>query len=337
DRDGNRQHLHRQLRHHPWRRHRQLRWDDDGEQQHLPTQHRHLRQRRPQQRRPRAADAVRQQVHRRPAARRLPLTPRSLTGQPATWACDEAVPVPRGAAGALAPVRCPRLRTVLSPMRHSLRFDLGPLRRPPRGRDKRRAGGRLSLEPLEDRTLLNVSFAPPNVLPVGSRPDAVVTADLNNDGRQDVVVLNQGLFPNLTSSVSVLLGNGDGSFRPRADLAVSGVPRAVVVGDFNGDGKFDVAVASQLSDSVSVLLGNGDGPFARPLVFAASGQNFTPSSMAVGDVNGDGKLDLVINSIGGEDSIVSQLGVLLGNGDGTFRAPILQSPGTTGGGGALCP
>ena len=87
-----------------------------------------------------------------------------------------------------------------------------------------------------------------------------------------------------------------------------------------------MVAAQQLSDTVSVLLGHGNGTFARPLVFAASGQDFTPSSMAVGDVNGDGRPDLVINSIGGDDSVVSQLGVLLGNGDGTFQAPILDSP-----------
>ena len=90
-----------------------------------------------------------------------------------------------------------------------------------------------------------------------------------------------------------------------------------------------MATAKQLSDTVSVLLGHGDGTFARPLVFAASGQDFTPSSMAVGDVNGDGRPDLVINS----SSVVtiatlSQLGVLLGNGDGTFQAPILSSRST---------
>ena len=111
-------------------------------------------------------------------------------------------------------------------------------------------------------------------------------------------------------------------------------PRAVAVGDFNGDGLLDVATAQQLSNTVSVLLGHGDGTFARPLVFAASGQDFTftPSSIAVGDVNGDGRSDLVINLIGGEDSVVSQLGVLLGNGNGTFQAPILNSPQSGGDG-----
>src|SRR5262249_33021533 len=88
---------------------------------------------------------------------------------------------------------------------------------------------------------------------------------------------------------------------------------------------------------VSVLLGHGNGTFAAPLVFTASGPDFTPSSMAVGDVNGDGRADLVINSTGGLDSVIAQLGVLLGNGDGTFRAPIFESPGTTGGDGDGAP
>ena len=130
----------------------------------------------------------------------------------------------------------------------------------------------------------------------------------------------------------MLLGNGDGSFRPRVDLAVGGAPRAVAVGDFNGDGLLDVVTAQQLNDTVSVLLGHGDGTFARPLVFAASGQDFTPSSLAVGDVNGDGRPDLVIKSISFLDSDAFQVGVLLGNGDGTFQAPLLGAaqPGGSG-------
>src|SRR5262249_32934415 len=82
----------------------------------------------------------------------------------------------------------------------------------------------------------------------------------------------------------------------------------------------------QLSNTVSVLLGHGNGTFARPLVFTTGDLQFTPSSLAVGDLNGDGRADLVINSIGGEDSTVSQLSVLLGNGNGTFQAPLFNSP-----------
>jgi hypothetical protein len=174
------------------------------------------------------------------------------------------------------------------------------------------------------------SFQPNHlILPVGQTPLSVAAGDFDGNGALDLVTANSN------GTVSVLLGNGNGSFLPRVDLAVGGVPRAVAVGDFNGDGNLDVAVASQLSNTVSVLLGNGNGTLARPLVFKASGQDFTftPSSIAVGDVNGDGRSDLVINLIGGEDSTVAQLGVLLGNGDGTFQAPILQSPDTAGGDG----
>src|SRR5262249_59356018 len=123
--------------------------------------------------------------------------------------------------------------------------------------------------------------------------------------------------------LSLLPGNGDGSFQPRVDLAVGGAPRAVAVGDFNGDGRLDLVTAQQLTDTVSVLLGHGDGTFTRPLAFTASGADFTPSSMAVDDVNGDGRLDLVIKSDSFLDSDAYQIGVLLGNGKGVFQAPIL--------------
>jgi hypothetical protein len=162
------------------------------------------------------------------------------------------------------------------------------------------------------------SFQPNHrILSVGQTPFSVAVGDFDHNGALDLVTANS------SGTLSVLLGNGDGSFRPRIDLAVGGAPRAVAVGDFNGDGLLDVATAQQLTNTVSVLLGHGDGTFARPLVFAASSQNFTPESLALGDVNGDGKIDLVIKGVSSLDSDAFQVGVLLSNGDGTFQGPIL--------------
>jgi hypothetical protein len=165
------------------------------------------------------------------------------------------------------------------------------------------------------------------LLPVDPTPFSLAAGHFDGNNTLDLVTANSN------GTVSVLLGNGDGSFQTRIDTTVGAVPRAVAVGDFNGDGKLDVAVAEQLTTTVTVLLGNGDGTFARPRFFKVDSLNFAASSIAVGDVNGDGKLDLVINSTGGEDTTVAQLAVLLGKGDGTFGFPILESPGMTGGDG----
>jgi len=139
---------------------------------------------------------------------------------------------------------------------------------------------------------------------------SIVIADLNGDGKLDLAVPNESL-----DAVSVLLGNGDGTFGAKADFAAGSRPVFVSVGDLNGDGKLDLAVAdwSDGPGGLSVLLGNGDGTFGPPTKY------FTPprsATVAIGDLNGDGKPDLAVAS--GNDATVS---VMLGRGDGTFGDP----------------
>ena len=116
-----------------------------------------------------------------------------------------------------------------------------------------------------------------------------------------------------TCSVTVTAGTlSTVSFQPAVNYPVGASPYCVAVGDFNGNGHPDLAVANRSGNRVSILLGNGDGSF-QPAVNYPVGAN--PLSVAVGDFNGDGKLDLVVTT---ESDTAA---ILLGNGDGTFQAP----------------
>ena len=115
----------------------------------------------------------------------------------------------------------------------------------------------------------------------------MAVADFNHDGKPDLVVVNSGASGN---SISVLLGNGDGTFQNQLTFQASFRPVAVAVADLNGDGKPDVIVANNSSGNVGVFLGNGNGTFHREVTFAAG--RYT-HDVTVADVNGDGKLDLI--------------------------------------------
>jgi hypothetical protein len=125
--------------------------------------------------------------------------------------------------------------------------------------------------------------------------------DFNGDGKLDLAVANRGTFPYTNSSVSILLGKGDGTFLPPVNYAAGIHPSSVAVGDFNGDGKLDLAVVS--SGTVRVLLGNGDGTFQTNNVSYVPG--IGPWPVAVGDFNGDGHPDLAVaNSYSNNVSIL---------------------------------
>ena len=156
----------------------------------------------------------------------------------------------------------------------------------------------------------------------------VALGDFNNDGKLDAVV-----GPTLT----VFLGNGDGTFRggssygPAAPFQATG---PVAVADLNGDGNLDLAVVAGSNPlngpDVYVLLGNGDGTFRAPVSYKISASGSTPVSLAIGDLNGDGKPDLVVADGSASNTRPGAVAILLGNGDGTFQSAVRYAASGTG-------
>jgi len=146
--------------------------------------------------------------------------------------------------------------------------------------------------------------------PTGSIPWTVAIGDLNGDGKRDLAVADFG-----SGMVSVLLGNGAGGFGPKADFATGGNPRSVAIGDLNGDGKLDLAVLAQansvlvVSSYVAVQFGSGGGSFAGTAAQITGTDSAT--DLAVSDLNGDGKLDLLVTLPAGPTPFY-------GNGAGQF-------------------
>lgn len=125
----------------------------------------------------------------------------------------------------------------------------------------------------------------------GTSLQSVAVADFNLDGKLDLAVVAD---PVGSDAVNVLLGDGAGRFGGPSNFAVGATPRYVVAGDWNSDGRPDVAVANYGSTSVSVLLGNGTGGLGT---MSAIGVESLPVSIATGDFNGDGKLDLAVANL----------------------------------------
>lgn len=168
----------------------------------------------------------------------------------------------------------------------------------------------------------------------GSAVRSVAVADVNSDGRPDLLVVSSCLSNSDCSSgiVGVLLGNGDGTFQPAVTYASGAVyGRSVAAGDVNGDGKTDVVVANQFGPTedtralaIGVLPGNGDGTLQSALTFESGGH--WPTSVAVGDLNGDGKLDVVAANDYGPNG--GAVGVLLNDTPFCTTPPVITGSAT---------
>ena len=154
-------------------------------------------------------------------------------------------------------------------------------------------------------------FAPKVDYITGSAPFSVAVGDFNLDGKLDLAVANNG-----SDTVSVFLNAGSGTFAAKVDYSTGAgsAPESVAVGDFNLDGKPDLAVANIGANNVSVLLNNGSGTFAAHVDY---GTGVSPNWVTIGDFNLDGKLDLATANTSGHNA-----SVLINNGGGTFAAKV---------------
>jgi hypothetical protein len=204
----------------------------------------------------------------------------------------------------------------------------------------------------EDQSPVKSTFAstpryasPPLFLPTvtygsgGLGATSVAVADVNRDGKPDLLVTNYCGEDCTQGRVDVLLGNGDGTFQPAVSYASGGsIASSVAVADVNGDGNADLVVTNFCTSSincsaldgvfgslgaVTVLIGNADGTFQSAVTYGSGG--YGALSVAVEDVNGDGKPDLLVAN---HSPITNgSVGVLIGNGDGTFQTAVTYGSG----------
>lgn len=147
--------------------------------------------------------------------------------------------------------------------------------------------------------------------PVGGGSSAVLSVDLNDDKKLDLVVANA-----TDNTISTLLGKGDGTFQPENRFTSTTTPGALVSGDFNGDKKIDIVSANSSTDNIAMLLGDNAGGLLAPVY---TGTGVQPISLVVADFDKDKNLDIATAN-------ANSVTVLFGKGDGSFTVPGLQIP-----------
>ena len=161
----------------------------------------------------------------------------------------------------------------------------------------------------------NGTFQPKTDYATGPSPISVIAADFNGDGSPDLAVACFSFNGNSSTSIStlsILLGNGDGTFQSQVNYTTDYATSGVATADFNGDGKLDLVVAT--ASAIDLLVGNGDGTF-QSVVQIPEEAGTSATSVFTADLNHDGKMDFVVANGGG-------VSIFLGNGDGTFRNQI---------------
>lgn len=147
---------------------------------------------------------------------------------------------------------------------------------------------------------------------IGNNPYGLIATDLNGDGKLDLIAANSPSTGN--GSISALLGNGNGTFQSAVNTTVGTRPRYFAAGDFNRDGKQDLALSQTISDNnLRILLGNGSGGFSSQSTLSM-GVEAAPRGVISADFNADGYLDVAVSSVAGDN-----VSIFLGSGDGNFN------------------